>query len=69
MQADLRIQVSDLHIKNEAFTVSEMVALAEQQLNIQDRVPNVQGDAFDSRSGIETGRASRNEGMLKSLRI
>ena len=27
MQADLRIQVSDLHIKNETFTVDEMVAL------------------------------------------
>ncbi|MDQ0873734.1 hypothetical protein QFZ77_002393 [Paenibacillus sp. V4I3] len=62
MQEDLRIQVSDQHIKNEAFTISEMVALAEQQLSLQDRVPNVQGDAFDLKSWYRSWKRSRNEG-------
>lgn len=47
MQTNLLIEVSDIHNKNVTFTVPEMVALAEHRLNIQDRVPAVEGDAFD----------------------
>ncbi|OCT11656.1 hypothetical protein A8709_27665 [Paenibacillus pectinilyticus] len=47
MTTNLCIHVSDIHSTTETFTVDEMVALAEQKLNSQDRVPEVQGEAFD----------------------
>lgn len=59
MKADLRIQVSDLHIQNEAFTIAEMVALADQRVELEDRVPNVQGDAFDLKSWYRNWKNSR----------
>ncbi|SDN22461.1 hypothetical protein SAMN04487897_102201 [Paenibacillus sp. yr247] len=60
MQTEMRIQVSDPHITNEVFTISEMVALAEQKLALQDRVPNVQGEAFDLKSWYRSWKRSRN---------
>ncbi|MGO4269445.1 hypothetical protein AB4Z22_06280 [Paenibacillus sp. TAF58] len=60
MQENLRIQVSDLYIKNEAFTITEMVALAEQQLALQERVPDVQGDAFDLKMWYRSWKSRRN---------
>jgi hypothetical protein len=59
MQTDMRIQVSDPHITKETFTISEMVALAEQKLALADRVPNVQGDAFDLKSWYKSWKSSR----------
>ncbi|KRF03551.1 hypothetical protein ASG89_01935 [Paenibacillus sp. Soil766] len=50
MQSNSHIVVSDLHKNQETFTVDEMVALADQRLNIQDRVPSVEGEAFDLKS-------------------
>lgn len=50
MQTNSRIEVSDLHKNIESFTVDEMVAIADQRLNIQDRVPSVEGEAFDLKS-------------------
>ncbi|CAN7678786.1 hypothetical protein LJR153_005371 [Paenibacillus sp. LjRoot153] len=50
MQMNSLIEVSDLHKNKEAFTVDEMVALAELRLNSQDRVPSVEGEAFDLKS-------------------
>lgn len=60
MQVDNRIQVSDLYIKNEAFTITEMVALADQQLALQERLPDVQGDAFDLKNWYRSWKRSRN---------
>jgi hypothetical protein len=50
MQTNSHIEVSDLQYHKETFTVDEMVALADLRLNIQDRVPAVEGQAFDLKS-------------------
>ncbi|MCY9661226.1 hypothetical protein P5G65_25905 [Paenibacillus chondroitinus] len=59
MQADLRIQVSDPHLTNESFTVQELVNLAEMKLALEDRVPNVSGDAFDLKAWYRSWKNSR----------
>lgn len=59
MQADLRIQVSDSHITNEAFTVQEIVQLAEVKLALEDRVPNAEGEAFDLKAWYRSWKSSR----------
>ncbi|OAS21302.1 hypothetical protein [Paenibacillus oryzisoli] len=50
MQTNSRIEVSDLHRNIQIFTVEEMVAIADLRCNIQDRVPSVEGEAFDLKS-------------------
>lgn len=50
MQINSHIEVSDLHKNKETFTVDEMVALADLRLNVQDRIPAVEGEAFDLKS-------------------
>ncbi|NOV01303.1 hypothetical protein [Paenibacillus planticolens] len=72
MQADLRIQVSDTHIKDEAFTVQEMVGLAETKLALEDRVPNAAGDVFDLKSWYGSWKSSRggqHEGEPTHLKV
>lgn len=61
MQTNLVIQVSDIHRKNETFTAQEMVALADQRLNIQDRVPSVEGDAFDLKGWYRSWKSKRQQ--------
>ncbi|NEW07801.1 molybdopterin-dependent oxidoreductase [Paenibacillus sp. SYP-B3998] len=50
----MRIQVSDLHIVTEELTVQRIVAIAKQVLPLEERVPDVQGDAFDLTSWYDS---------------
>lgn len=58
MESHMRIQVSDSYNKDEAFLIEEMVTLADQKLNVQDRVPAVQGDAFDLKSWYRSWKST-----------
>jgi hypothetical protein len=60
MSTDIRIQVSDPHITSEEFTVTSIVANAKQLLALEERVPNVQGEAFDLTSWYENWKLRHN---------
>jgi hypothetical protein len=47
---NMHIRVTDAHIAAEEFTVKEMVELAPFRLPMNERVPAVQGKAFDLKS-------------------
>ncbi|MEW9698277.1 hypothetical protein [Paenibacillus sp. SI8] len=47
MPADIYIEVSDAQITSENFTVASIVAIAKNTMPLQERVPDVQGDAYD----------------------
>ncbi|MCD1258840.1 hypothetical protein B5M42_008325 [Paenibacillus athensensis] len=43
----MKVTVSDKLVAKEAMTVEEMAALAPERLRLEERVPGVQGEAFD----------------------
>ena len=57
MQANLVIQVSDIHRKNETFTVEEMVALADQRLTFKIVYPPWREMPLISKRGTAAGKA------------
>lgn len=62
MQVQSVIQVWDIHHTIATFSAQEMVALAKEPLNIQDRVPNVEGEAFDLKGWYRSWKRLENEG-------
>ncbi|MFD0692507.1 molybdopterin-dependent oxidoreductase [Paenibacillus sp. GCM10027628] len=60
MNTGIHIQVSDPHITNEAFTVTSMVAVAKQLLPLEERVPDVQGKAFDLKNWYSSWKQQHN---------
>ncbi|UKS24384.1 hypothetical protein LOZ80_22470 [Paenibacillus sp. HWE-109] len=61
MSSETYIRVSDTHIAAETMTVSEMVKLAGQTIALEDRVPNVQGNAFDLKDWYRSWKSVRNQ--------
>ncbi|NQX67932.1 molybdopterin-dependent oxidoreductase [Paenibacillus alba] len=58
MSLETHIQVSDIHIATEEFTVAQMVELAEHKLSLEARVPEVQGKAFDLKDWYRSWKTS-----------
>ncbi|WNR43387.1 molybdopterin-dependent oxidoreductase [Paenibacillus roseipurpureus] len=70
MHAPISIQVTELHIENETYTVEQMVEAAKQQFRVEDRVPSVQGDAFDLKDWHRNWRISHSmEGIAEPTHV
>jgi hypothetical protein len=65
MQSPMRIQVTDSNSTDETLSIEEMLILADQKLNVQERVPAVQGEAFDLKTWYRSWKRSHTSQQME----